>query len=131
MSELTARIAGSASEIAETIWDSLANPTGRTLPHPFTRHAFFHALEQSGSAANETGWEPMHLVIEQADEGHGKKPVALMPLYRKNHSYGEYVFDHAWADALMRAGERYYPKLHARKPYHSRYDLAHRTVCGG
>ena len=78
MSELTARIAGSASEIAETIWDSLANPTGRTLPHPFTRHAFFHALEQSGSAAKETGWEPMHLVIEQADEGHGKKPANVM-----------------------------------------------------
>jgi predicted N-acyltransferase len=90
---------------------------GRTLPHPFTRHAFFHALEQSGSAAKETGWEPMHLVIEQANEGHGKKPVALMPLYRKNHSYGEYVFDHAWADALMRAGEHYYPKLQSSVPF--------------
>ena len=117
MSELNARIAGSTSEMAETLWDSLANPTGRTLPHPFTRYAFFNALEQSGSAANETGWEPMHLVVEQAEKGHEKRPVALMPLYRKNHSFGEYVFDQAWADALMRAGERYYPKLQSSVPF--------------
>lgn len=117
MSELNAQVAGSASEITETVWDSLANPTGRTLPHPFTRYAFFHALEQSGSAAIETGWDPMHLVVERTDNGREKKPVALMPLYRKIHSYGEYVFDQAWADALMRTGERYYPKLQSSVPF--------------
>jgi len=117
VSELAAKIAGSASSIGETQWDALANPSGRTLPHPFTRFAFFDALEQSGSASKQTGWEPMHLVVQPTDEAPDKRPVALMPLYRKTHSMGEYVFDHAWADALMRAGERYYPKLQSSVPF--------------
>jgi predicted N-acyltransferase len=117
VTELTAQLAGAASDIGETQWDALANPLGRTLPHPFTRFAFFDALERSGSATKETGWEPMHLIVRAADEAPNGKPVALMPLYRKTHSMGEYVFDHAWADALMRAGERYYPKLQSSVPF--------------
>ncbi len=120
MSELVARIAGSTSEISETIWDSLSNPNNMDRPHPFTRHAFFHALEQSNSASSEAGWEAAHLLVEDIEQTEGGKSstaVGLLPLYRKSNSYGEYVFDHAWADALMWAGERYYPKLQASVPF--------------
>ncbi len=120
MSELVARIAGSTSEISETIWDSLSNPNNLDRPHPFTRHAFFHALERSNSASKEAGWEAAHLLVENIEQTEGGKSntaVGLLPLYRKSNSYGEYVFDHAWADALIRAGERYYPKLQASVPF--------------
>ncbi|MCF6327264.1 MAG: GNAT family N-acetyltransferase [Devosiaceae bacterium] len=80
--------------------------------NPFLSHAFFLSLEQSGSATKETGWLPQHILLEQ-DE----KPVALMPLFLKSHSMGEYVFDHAWADALERAGAPYYPKLQSSIPF--------------
>lgn len=117
MSSLTARLLGPASAVSQDVWDRLANPQNQELPHPFTRYAFFSALEESGSATRATGWEPLHLLVEQVDEGKNTNPVGLLPLYRKSHSYGEYVFDHAWADALMRAGERYYPKLQASVPF--------------
>jgi predicted N-acyltransferase len=117
VSDLAARLTGPASTIPQEIWDRLANPDGHTLPHPFTRHAFFLAVEESGSATRATGWDPMHLLLERQDKDGGKNAIALLPLYRKTHSYGEYVFDHAWADALMRAGERYYPKLQASVPF--------------
>ena len=93
-------------------WDALANPAGTALPHPFTRHAFFHALEESGSASAETGWQPRHLVLQR-----GEGAVGLLPLYLKSHSYGEYVFDHGWAESFARAGGRYYPKLQASVPF--------------
>jgi len=117
VSELVARIAGSSSEIFETIWDSLANPRQLARPHPFTRHAFFDALEKSNSASQVTGWEAAHLIVEEVTKGKPAKAAGLLPLYRKSHSYGEYVFDHAWADALMRSGERYYPKLQSSVPF--------------
>jgi uncharacterized protein len=101
-----------ASAIAPAVWDALANPIATELPQPFTRHAFFTALEQSGSATARTGWKPAHLLLERAGT-----PVALLPLYRKNHSYGEYVFDHSWAEAFENAGGRYYPKLQASVPF--------------
>src|SRR5262249_6082533 len=109
---LTARIAGSASDVGAEIWDRLANPEDVALPHPFTRHAFFAAAEQSGSATAKTGWQPQHLLLE-----HNEQPIALLPLYLKSHSYGEYVFDRGWADAFVRAGGRYYPKLQASVPF--------------
>ena len=80
---------------------------------PFLRHAFLDALEQSGSVARDTGWLPQHLVI--AD--HDGRAMGAVPLYLKSHSYGEYVFDWAWADAYERAGGRYYPKLQACVPF--------------
>jgi predicted N-acyltransferase len=85
---------------------------GESDPHPFTRYEFFAACEESGSATARTGWRPCHLVVE--DEG---RTVGLMPLYLKNHSQGEYVFDHGWADAFERAGGSYYPKLQASVPF--------------
>jgi predicted N-acyltransferase len=108
----TARLAGRASDIGAAAWDACANPDGRPDPHPFTRHAFFMALEESKSAIPRTGWHPVHLVIERDGQ-----VIGLMPLYVKGHSQGEYVFDHAWADALERAGGKYYPKLQASVPF--------------
>jgi uncharacterized protein len=109
---MQARIATSAAAIGAEAWNALANPDGAADPHPFTRHEFFAALEESKSATARTGWQACHLVLEQAGEIR-----ALMPLYLKNHSQGEYVFDHAWADALERAGGDYYPKLQCCVPF--------------
>ncbi|MDI5934642.1 GNAT family N-acetyltransferase [Halomonas kalidii] len=73
--------------------------------HPFLRHEFLHALEASGAVGPTTGWVPRHLTLWR-----GEALVGLMPHYHKHHSYGEYVFDWAWAEAWERAGGRYYPK---------------------
>jgi predicted N-acyltransferase len=109
---LAARLAGSAAEIGAAAWNACANPRGASDCHPFTRHEFFVALEESGSASAKTGWQPCHLVLEREDAVQG-----LLPLYLKGHSLGEYVFDHGWADAFERAGGRYYPKLQASVPF--------------
>ena len=103
----SARLVGSAAEIGAARWNALANPKGEAEPHPFTSYEFFAALEDSGSAAAKTGWQPAHLLMEDA----------LMPMYLKSHSYGEYVFDHAWAEALERSGGDYYPKLQGAVPF--------------
>src|SRR5262245_19712651 len=79
---------------------------------PFVEHAFVLALEQSGSVGRGTGWMPLHVLAR--DRG---KLVAALPLYVKQHSYGEYVFDFGWAQAAVRAGIRYYPKLVAMVPF--------------
>jgi len=111
-SELTARLYGPASTIGEAAWNACANPEQSDDPHPFTRYEFFAACEESGAATARNGWRPCHLAIEQ-----GEKIVGLLPLYLKNHSQGEYVFDHGWADAFTRAGGSYYPKLQASVPF--------------
>jgi predicted N-acyltransferase len=126
---VTAKLVTSASQIGVARWNALANPAGVISPHPFTRYEFFAALEESGSASAETGWQPCHLLIEppastltsHKDTGGSSrsedKISGLMPLYLKSHSQGEYVFDHAWADALERAGGDYYPKLQCAVPF--------------
>lgn len=111
-SALKARLLSGADELAPAIWDAHANPPH--LPHnPFLRHAFFVAVEQSGSAQPDTGWIPQHVVVEH---GNGDV-VGIVPCYAKTHSYGEYVFDHSWAHALERAGGEYYPKMQAAVPF--------------
>ncbi|MBW8709426.1 MAG: N-acetyltransferase [Alphaproteobacteria bacterium] len=102
-----ARLITSAAEIGAARWNELANPQGLAEPHPFTTFEFFAALEESGSASTDTGWQAAHLLSGDA----------LMPMYLKSHSYGEYVFDQAWAQALERAGGDYYPKLQACVPF--------------
>jgi hypothetical protein len=97
--------------VAPAVWDALANPSGART-NPFVSHAFLHALEASGSATAETGWQPAHVLVE--DRG---TPIAAAPMYVKSHSYGEYVFDHAWAEAFARAGGEYYPKLQVAVPF--------------
>lgn len=94
-------------EIAAADWDALL-PAG----NPFVGHGFLAAMEESGSATGETGWQPLHVTL-----GEGGRTVAAVPLYAKSHSYGEYVFDHGWADGYRRAGGRYYPKLQVAVPF--------------
>jgi predicted N-acyltransferase len=87
-------------------WDRLVGN------QPLLSHAFLHALHESGCAAPEHGWAPRYLTA-----WNGGELVGAMPLYLKAHSYGEYVFDWAWADAYRRHGRRYYPKLVAAIPF--------------
>jgi predicted N-acyltransferase len=103
-----ARIAHRIADVGETLWDACAG-----TEDPFTSYAFLQALEESGCAVPETGWAPHHLVIEAPDQG----VTGAVPMYLKNHSYGEYVFDHAWAHAYERAGGHYYPKLQVAVPF--------------
>ena len=90
-------------------WNALAGD------NPFLRHEFLTALERSGCVGGvETGWSPCHLLARTSG---GNRPVGAVPLYLKQHSYGEYVFDWAWADAYARYGHSYYPKLVATVPF--------------
>lgn len=104
----TARILDGAAALDAEQWNRLAD-TG----NPFLMHGFISALEESGSAAAKTGWQPFHIALFDADE----RLIGLMPAYLKGHSYGEYVFDHGWAAAYERAGGRYYPKLQSCVPF--------------
>jgi predicted N-acyltransferase len=103
---------GPESVTAEA-WDALlqASPT----PTPFLRHAYLAALHQSGSAVPDTGWAPLFFTLVDPAQPHTLQ--AACALYLKSHSYGEYVFDWAWADAYERAGQRYYPKLLGAVPF--------------
>jgi predicted N-acyltransferase len=93
--------------IEPALWNSI---TG--TDYPFTRFEFLHALENSGAVCKQMGWEPQHVAVYSDD-----CLVAVMPLYLKHHSYGEYVFDWSWADAYRRHGVAYYPKLLCAIPY--------------
>lgn len=106
-SKYTFKFNTSIETIGQTIWDCLAD--GHS---PFCQYPFLHALETSGSVGGETGWQPFHLVIYQNSE-----PVGILPLYKKTHSYGEYVFDFAWANTYRQHGINYYPKLVAAIPF--------------
>ncbi len=104
---IDARISGSVGEIEAAQWDALAGG------NPFMRHDFLTVLEDSGSVGDGSGWAPLPITI--ADET--GRLVAALPAYLKEHSQGEYVFDHAWADAWHRAGGAYYPKLQIAAPF--------------
>jgi predicted N-acyltransferase len=108
MAGTVARLVGAARDVPAADWDRLAG-TG----NPFASHAFMTSLEDSGSATSRAGWQPLHIVVDGADG----RPAGLLPGYLKSHSQGEYVFDHAWADAWARAGEPYYPKLQHATPF--------------
>ena len=105
---LTLTLHGGIKEIDPADWDACAGDD-----NPFVSHAFLSAVEDSGSANTRTGWMPRHAVL-RTTEG---VVVAAAPVYAKSHSYGEYVFDHGWANALERVGERYYPKLQVAVPF--------------
>lgn len=107
--QYTATILSHIRDIAAADWDALI-PSGQ---HPFLSHRFLLALEESGSATVETGWAPRHIWVEDKVG----KAIGAAPLYAKTHSQGEYVFDHSWANALMRAGIDYYPKLQCSVPF--------------
>ena len=109
---LTIEVVGDLANTDKASWDALANPAGASFD-PFLSWNFLQALEESGCATAETGWQPVHLIARDVS----REVVGAMPLYAKDHSYGEYVFDHGWADALHRAGARYYPKLQCAVPF--------------
>ncbi len=104
------RIVSSLAEIGQTAWGELLNTQADA--NPFLTFAFLHALHESGCASAKTGWQPQFLTLWR--DG---RLDAAMPLYVKNHSYGEYVFDWAWADAYRRNGLEYYPKLLSAIPF--------------
>ena len=135
-SEIILEAVSSVSQIPAADWDACANPRPgpgarngldrSASPHtlnnsctdltssynPFVSHAFFLALEASGSACARTGWGPRHLLARRDGAIAG-----IVPCFLKSHSQGEYVFDRGWADAYERAGGRYYPKLQVSVPF--------------
>jgi predicted N-acyltransferase len=104
------RIIASMAEVGQVQWTSLLSLQADA--NPFLSYAFLDALHASGSAARKSGWQPQFLTLWQDDT-----LAAAMPLYVKSHSYGEYVFDWAWADAYRRNGLEYYPKLLSAIPF--------------
>ena len=104
----TVNVLTSINEVEASDWDDCAG-----TEQPFCQHGFLSALEDSGSASAETGWLAHHLIIHD-EKG---ELIACSPLYLKNNSFGEYVFDWGWADAFKRAGGNYYPKLQCSVPF--------------
>ena len=105
----------SIAQLDKNDWNVCACPevfSGGDPYDPFTTYDFLSALEVSGSVGKGTGWNPCHLVAKSLNE-----IVAVMPLYIKAHSQGEYIFDHNWAHAFENAGGRYYPKLQSTVPF--------------
>ena len=102
------KLVGRIGDIDAEAWDACAGGD-----NPFLAHAFLKALEESRSVGQKTGWQPRHMIVEGSDG----RVVAAAPMYLKSHSYGEYVFDHGWADAYERAGGSYYPKLLVAVPF--------------
>ncbi|MGV2099090.1 GNAT family N-acetyltransferase [Rhizobium sp. 21-4511-3d] len=114
--EISIRVERSFTAISPESWSRLSGTSkaADTVPYnPFLSHAFLSSLEESGSATADTGWLGHHLLLE-TDKG---ELIGALPGYLKNHSQGEYVFDHGWADAFERAGGRYYPKLQCSIPF--------------
>ncbi|MEQ1780634.1 MAG: GNAT family N-acetyltransferase [Hyphomonadaceae bacterium] len=110
--ELTLSVAEAMGDVERSAWNAVANPPGERYD-PFLDWDFLEATESSGCAQPETGWTPRHLLAHSQ----AGKLVGAAPLYLKAHSRGEFVFDHGWADALHRAGGRYYPKLLCAVPF--------------
>src|SRR5262245_18335004 len=132
--ELTLRLVHSIGDVSAEAWDACANPAPdpperRQGPlqnaanaclsslgagyNPFISHGLLSALEVSGSVGARSGWQPMHLLAEDANGS----LLGAVPCYAKSHSRGEYVFDHGWAEAYERAGGSYYPKLQVSVPF--------------
>jgi len=111
LTQRTATAINSINDIDSSDWNQCANPEQMEY-NPFLDHRFIKALEDSGSANSNTGWQPFHTIMR--DKG---RVVGVVPAYLKSHSQGEYVFDGAWADAWYRAGGEYYPKLQISIPF--------------
>ncbi|MEP0356918.1 MAG: GNAT family N-acetyltransferase [Paraglaciecola sp.] len=103
----TFKFFSSIENIGQSTWDAFA------VHHsPFCHYKFLHSLEATGCVGGQTGWHPQHIVVYQ-----NLQPVGILPLYKKTHSYGEYVFDFAWANTYREYGVNYYPKLVSAIPY--------------
>lgn len=105
---MVVRFARSLAEVEAAEWNALPGAEA-----PFLRHEFLSALESSGCATAGTGWDARHVLLRSA----GGRLIGAMPLYLKSHSWGEFVFDFAWAEAYHRAGLRYYPRLVSAVPF--------------
>ncbi|KMZ75215.1 Cytoplasmic protein [Zostera marina] len=114
LQQVSISVVSSISNVSSIDWDACAvDANGQGIFNPFLSHAFLSCLEESGCAVQETGWLPQHIIAQ--DEN--KNTIGVVPLYLKSHSYGEYVFDHSWADAYYRFGYQYYPKLQSCVPF--------------
>ncbi|MGA0806807.1 MAG: peptidogalycan biosysnthesis protein, partial [Pseudohongiellaceae bacterium] len=102
------RFIDSIAAVDRATWDALVGSD-----YPFLRHAFLLALESTGCSNTRSGWQPSHLLLEDASGA----VLGCLPLYLKDNSYGEYVFDWSWADAWRRHGLQYYPKLLSAVPF--------------
>src|SRR3954470_10600364 len=103
------RVLATPSDVDAGTWDALLTLAGGS---PFMRHAYLAAMHDSGSAVRDTGWTPQFVTLWREGELEG-----ACPLYLKSHSYGEYVFDWAWANAYEQHGIRYYPKALTAVPF--------------
>ena len=114
MKKLRIDFVESIEEIGSEIWNGLAG-----IDNPFTRYEFLHSLESTGCTTDDSGWKPYHILVTESDveTQSGRRAIAAMPLYLKNNSWGEYVFDWSWADAAQRIGLPYYPKLVVASPF--------------
>ena len=104
---LTLEIAQSIRDVEAEEWNALTDPKD-----PFTEHAFLALMEESGSVGTAAGWVPVHLLAKRSNA-----LVGAVPLYLKDNSYGEYIFDWGWAQAAQRSGLPYYPKLVSAVPF--------------
>lgn len=111
MKTLEIKFVDSIAEIGANAWNEL---TG--IDNPFTRYEFLYALEKTGCTTHATGWKPQHIAIYSVAKGE-RSLEAVMPLYEKNNSYGEYVFDWSWANAYQSHGLQYYPKFVSSVPF--------------
>lgn len=105
---LTVEIRDTLADIPAEAWDALVGADGC----PFFEHGFLHALERAGCVGSGTGWAPRYVIARR-----GTTPVGALAMYRKDDSYGEFIFDWAWAEAAHRAGMPYYPKLLCAAPF--------------
>ena len=103
----TVEFAATLATMSAGEWDRVAG-----MDYPFLRHRFLLGLEETGCTTADSGWQPCHVVLRR-----GEDAIAVMPMYLKSHSYGEYVFDWSWADAWQRSGLDYYPKLVSAIPF--------------
>jgi predicted N-acyltransferase len=116
MKKLELKFVDSITKVGKADWNDLSG-----IDNPFTRYEFLHALEQAGCTSEATGWKPQHIALYAVEgnnvEGNKKTLEAIMPLYEKNNSYGEYVFDWSWANAYQSYGFDYYPKFVSSVPF--------------
>ena len=107
MQELRVDIIENIESVSKEEWNALTDPND-----PFTDWEFLRCLERSKSVGEEAGWSPCHVLVRKGDQ-----LIGAMPLYAKDHSYGEYIFDWSWANASHRSGIPYYPKLVCAVPF--------------
>ena len=114
MKKLRIDFVESIEEIGSEIWNGLAG-----IDNPFTRYEFLHSLESTGCTTDDSGWKPYHILVTERDveTQSGHRAIAAMPLYLKNNSWGEYVFDWSWAEAYTRHGMNYFPKFVTSIPF--------------